>query len=228
MGTLKEMENLRLDMDSEVIGDDYFNLDTYEKDSFSSKSVIKTTSKPYVKVVKNLKRDLSNQSSKSKIPIESKNSSNLKQRKDNSKTKLTSSSKISLYTSISPGKTRASKSPGKSTIFSTINNSSKNITDVVNNAKKPILRKIFIVNKDSNNISIDSILNFEMVKNFTALNYKDLTLEELIYSAEISNVYRGKYMHLPVAIKVYDIAKLKEDDIVKKLNKKLLYLLNLI
>lgn len=54
-----------------------------------------------------------------------------------------------------------------------------------------------------------------MVKNFTTINYKDLTLEELIYSAEISNVYRGKYLHLSVAIKVYDIAKLKEEDIVK-------------
>ena len=215
MTTLGDSDNFRLENDSDgYTRDDYFNLDTYEKDSFSSKSVIKTTSKPYVKVVKNLKRDLSNQSSKTKIPIESKNSSLIKQRKDNSKTKLTSSSKISLYTSTSPGKSRASKSPGKSTIFSTVNTSLKNIYDVVNNAKKPILRKVSIVNKESANTNLESLLNFEMIKNFTTLNYKDLTLEELIYSAEISNVYRGKYLHLPVAIKVYDIAKFKDEDIV--------------
>jgi hypothetical protein len=154
--------------------------------------------------------------------MESKNSSLIKQRKDNSKTKLMSSSKISLYTSTSPGKSRASKSPGKSTIFSTVNTSLKNITDVVNNAKKPIMRKISIVNKESANSSLESLLNFEMVKNFTSLNYKDLTLEELIYSAEISNVYRGKYLHLPVAIKVYDIAKFKEEDIVS------FYIINII
>jgi hypothetical protein len=210
LNTLPDNDNYRIDSRGSI-QDDYFNSDSLGKESFSSKSVIKSSSKPYVKVVNNLKRDLSNQSSK--ITTESKSPRLQYNRKDTSKSKLTNASKISLYTSTSPGKMRPSKSPVRSNVFTTNNTSTKNVSVVL---KKPNIRKISIVNKEKDNgISLESLLNFELIKNFTTLNYLDLQIEELIYSAEISNVYRGKYLHLPVAIKVYDIAKLKDEDIVR-------------
>lgn len=207
--TLIDEESYRLDSNG-IIEEDYFNLNSLENESYSSKSVIKSSSKPYVKV-KNLKRDLSNKSSKN--AIENKSPGRFQnQRKDNSKSKLNNTSKISLYTSTSPSRIRGSKSPGKSNVFTTHRPSSKNLSDI----RKPVLRKISIVNKEKESgISIDSLLNFELIKNFTSLNYKDIQLDELIYSAEISNVYRGKYLNLPVAIKVYDITKIKDEDIVR-------------
>jgi hypothetical protein len=67
-----------------------------------------------------------------------------------------------------------------------------------------------------NNFQFDSLINFEYIKNFTTLDYNDLIREELIYSADICKVYKGKYLFLPVAIKVYNISKLKEEDLVRK------------
>jgi hypothetical protein len=211
LNTLIDEESYRLDSQG-IIEEDDFKLDSLGNDSYSSKSVIKSSSKPYVKVVKNLKRDLSIKSSKN-LPENKSPGRFQNQRKDNSKSKLINSSKLSLYTSTSPGKNRVSKSPAKSNVFTTHRSSSKNVSVVM---KKPILRKISIVNKEKDNgISLESLLNFELIKNFTSLNYKDIQLDELIYSAEISNVYRGKYLNLSVAIKVYDITKIKDEDIVR-------------
>lgn len=68
-----------------------------------------------------------------------------------------------------------------------------------------------------NNFQLDSLINFEYIKNFTSLEYKDIKKEELIYSADICKVFKGKYLLLPVAIKVYNISKLQEEDLVRKL-----------
>ncbi len=61
-------------------------------------------------------------------------------------------------------------------------------------------------------------VTFEFIKSFTNLALKDLVKEEIIYSAEICNVFRGKYLSLPVAIKMYNIAKLREEDLVSFIN----------
>jgi hypothetical protein len=66
----------------------------------------------------------------------------------------------------------------------------------------------------NNNFNFDSVINFEYVKSFTALDLKDLKLDQKIHSGEISDLFKGKYLALPVAIKIYSIAKLKEDDLV--------------
>lgn len=184
---------------------EYFNLDNLDPETFASKTVIKSTSKPYVKVAKSSNRDLSSSKVESKSPVSN-------PRKDPSRGKLTSSSKINLYTSVSPAKTRTSKSPVRTNITST---NQKSTYDAKNTSKKPVMRNVSIINSNNKSGTLESILNFEMIKNFTSLNFKDISLEEMIYSAEISNVFRGKYLHLPVAIKVYDIAKLKEEDLVK-------------
>ncbi len=62
-------------------------------------------------------------------------------------------------------------------------------------------------------INLD-LVQFEFIRSFTNLSLKDLIKEDLIYSADICNVYKGKYLSLPVAIKIYNIAKLREDDLV--------------
>ncbi len=62
-------------------------------------------------------------------------------------------------------------------------------------------------------INLD-LVKFEFIRSFTNLSLKDLIKEDIIYSADICNVYKGKYLSLPVAIKVYNIAKLREDDLV--------------
>jgi hypothetical protein len=70
----------------------------------------------------------------------------------------------------------------------------------------------------NHNFHFDSLINFEYIKNFTTLDFKDLVREELIYSADICKVYKGRYLYLPVAIKVYNISKLKDEDLVNKSN----------
>jgi len=188
-----------------------FKLDNLDSENFASKSVMKSTSKPYVKAAKTSNRDLSSSKVELKSPVNN-------PRKDPSKTKLNSASKINLYSSVSPGKSpsknRNSKSPVRTNTISTTN-FQKITTDNKNTTKKPVMRNVSIINSNNKSGCLESILNFEMIKNFTNLNYKDISIGEMIYSAEISNVFRGKYLHLPVAIKVYDIAKLKEEDLVK-------------
>lgn len=66
----------------------------------------------------------------------------------------------------------------------------------------------------SSNFNFESLINFGYVKSFTTLDLKDLIIEEKIYSAELCSVHKGKYLALPVAIKIYNIARLTEEDIV--------------
>jgi len=47
------------------------------------------------------------------------------------------------------------------------------------------------------------------------LDFNDLKIEYQIYQAEVCVVYKGKYKALPVAIKIYNLSRLKEEDIVR-------------
>ena len=69
---------------------EHFNLDNLDPETFASKTVIKSTSKPYVKVAKSSNRDLSSSKVEQKSPVSN-------PRKEPSRSKLTSSSKINLY-----------------------------------------------------------------------------------------------------------------------------------
>jgi len=66
----------------------------------------------------------------------------------------------------------------------------------------------------NNNLQFESLINFEYIKSFTNLDIQHINLEEIIYKADMCKVYRGKYLKCPVAIKIYNSNKLKEDDLV--------------
>lgn len=46
------------------------------------------------------------------------------------------------------------------------------------------------------------------------MDFNDLKFEYQIYEAEVCVVYKGKYQSLPVAIKIYNLSRLKEENIV--------------
>lgn len=70
-------------------------------------------------------------------------------------------------------------------------------------------------------INIESIIDNNCLKNFTSLVATDIIKQEIIYETESCTVYKGSYLCLPVAIKVYNISTLTEEEIVKILNKNL-------
>jgi hypothetical protein len=96
----------------------------------------------------------------------------------------------------------------------TSNNNQNNVTSSLYMGDLTITNRRFS-NYFNTNLKLDSLINFEYIKCFTNLEAKDILKEEMIYSAEICNVYKGKYLGLPVAIKIYNIAKLKEEDLVR-------------
>ena len=46
------------------------------------------------------------------------------------------------------------------------------------------------------------------------MDFSDLKFEYQIYEAEVCVVFKGKYKALPVAIKVYNLSRLTEENIV--------------
>lgn len=87
-----------------------------------------------------------------------------------------------------------------------------------------------------NKIDIDSIIKIDYVKSFSViisyqilnfkysfqnLEFKDLKFEYQIYEADVCVVFKGKYKALPVAIKIYNLSRLTEENIVIFIFKKL-------
>lgn len=66
-------------------------------------------------------------------------------------------------------------------------------------------------NTTLNKLNIDNLINFEYLKSFTQLEFKDIHLLEKFYAADICDVWRAKYKGLIVAVKVYNISRLTEE-----------------
>ncbi len=115
------------------------------------------------------------------------------------KSKTSSSKEISVFNSVS-------KSPNKNPILSVISNTKGEIPkDQINKRKMSI---------NNGSFSIDSLLNFEIIKNFTNIEFQELKFGEFIYASDISKVYKGEYLFIQVAIKEFDISKFKDEDMV--------------
>jgi len=66
---------------------------------------------------------------------------------------------------------------------------------------------------NSKGTDFDFALNTQHYLNFINLRWKDIEVGPKIYVAEICDVYKGSYLHCPVAIKRYNVSKLTPEDI---------------
>lgn len=61
---------------------------------------------------------------------------------------------------------------------------------------------------------LNNFINFDNLRSFANLKFSDIQINEEIYNADLCSVHKGKYLYLPVAIKVYNIKLLREEDLV--------------
>ena len=73
--------------------------------------------------------------------------------------------------------------------------------------------------KESPNKDFQISLKTEYFLNFINLDPNDIIFTEQIYNADICEIYTGKYLSLPVAIKKYNISKLTDENLVKNIFK---------